>query len=117
MTPQTWAVVEQQDVLFDYLNITRHIIEMTNDRALANRTVDAIRRFIASLNVLPHRGTRRDDLRPGLRIVPFKSRTAIAFEFDEDNEVVRVLRVFYGGQDYDAVLCSTRRRTSMKPTN
>jgi plasmid stabilization system protein ParE len=52
-----------------------------------------------------------------LRIVPFKTRTAIAFEIDEDNEVVRVLRVFYGGQDYDAALSPTRRRTFIKPRN
>ena len=69
------------------------------------------------MNFLSHRGTRRDDLRPGLRIVPFKTRTAIAFEIDEDNEVVRILRVFYGGQDYDAVLNSKSQRTFTKPTN
>ena len=53
---------------------------------------------------MPHRGSRRDDLRQGLRIVPFKKRTAIAFALDEDRRVVTVLRVFYGGQDYEAVL-------------
>jgi toxin ParE1/3/4 len=66
------------------------------------------------MNVVPHRGTQRDDLRPGLRIVPFKKRTAIAFEIDEEKDVVRVLRVFYGGQDYDAVLNKARLRKIRK---
>ena len=43
MTPKTWKVVEQQEVFFDYVNITQHIIENTKDHALADRTVDAIR--------------------------------------------------------------------------
>ena len=34
----------------------------------------------------------------GCEFVPFKKRTAIAFEIDEDMEVVKILRVFYGGQ-------------------
>jgi toxin ParE1/3/4 len=68
------------------------------------------------MNVVPHRGTQRDDLWPGLRIVPFKKRTAIAFEIDEDREVVKILRVFYGGQDYAAVLNSARQRKSAKAT-
>jgi toxin ParE1/3/4 len=117
MTPKTWKVIEQQEVFFDYVNITQHIIESTKDRALANRTVDAIRAYIASMSVVPHRGTHRDDLRPRLRIVPFKKRTAIAFEIDEDKEIVKILRVFYGGQDYAAVLNSTRQRKSTKARN
>jgi plasmid stabilization system protein ParE len=73
---------------------------------LADRTVDAIRAFIKSLNSLPHRGTRRDDLRPGPRIVPFGKRTVVAFEVDDDTGTVTILRVFYGGQDYGAVIRS-----------
>ena len=114
MTPKTWKVVEQQEVFFDYINITQYIIENTKDHALADRTVDAIRAYIASMNVVSHCGTQCDDLRPGLRIVPFKKRTAIAFEIDEDREVVKILRVFYGGQDYAAVLNSARQRKSAK---
>ena len=35
---------------------------------------------------------------------PFRKRTAIAFEIDETERTVMILRVFYGGQDYDAVM-------------
>ena len=104
MSDQGYRVEEKPDVLLDYVAITEHIERWTEDRDLADRTVDAIRRYIKGFCERPYRGTKRDDLRPGLRIVPFKKRTAIAFEVDEELKVVTILRVFYGGQDYEAVL-------------
>jgi plasmid stabilization system protein ParE len=104
MTVRGYRVAEKPDVLLDYITINEHIVRWTEDRALADRTVDAIRDFIKSFPEWPHRGTRRDDLRLGLRIIPFKKRTAIAFEPDEERRIVTILRVFYGGQDYDAVM-------------
>jgi len=104
VTEKTYRVAEKPDVLFDYVAIAEHIERWTNDRILADRTVDAIRAFVKSLSRAPHRGTKRDDTRPGLRIVPFRKRTAIAFEIDDKTRLVTVLRVVYGGQDYEAVL-------------
>jgi plasmid stabilization system protein ParE len=37
-------------------------------------------------------------------MVPFRKRTAIAFEIDETKRMVMILRVFYGGQDYEGVM-------------
>ena len=104
MIDKIYRVEEKPDVFLDYVAIAEHVERWTEDRALADRTVDAIRAFITSLKEIPHRGTKRDDLRPGLRIVTFKRRTAIAIEIDEGAKVVTVLRVFYGGQDYETVL-------------
>ena len=104
MIDKIYRVEEKPDVFLDYVAIAEHVERWTEDRALADRTVDAIRAFIKSLKEIPHRGTKRDDLRPGLRIVTFKRRTAIAIEIDEGAKVVTVLRVFYGGQDYETVL-------------
>jgi toxin ParE1/3/4 len=99
-----YRVEDKVEVLDDYVAIAAHVERWTEDRALADRTVEAVRAFVRGLGGLPHRGTRRDDLRPGLRIVPFGTRTAVAFEVDDARRVVTVLRVFYGGQDYAAVL-------------
>lgn len=99
-----YRVDEKPDVLLDYIAIMEHIERWTGDRDLGDRTVDAIRAHIKGLSERPYRGTKRDDLKPGLRIVPFKKRTAIAFEVNEERRLVTILRVFYGGQDYDAVL-------------
>ena len=41
----------------------------------------------------------RDDLRPGLRITGFRRRVTVAFSVDEDR--VMILRLFYGGQDWE----------------
>jgi len=104
VTPPRYRVEEKPDVLGDYIAISRHIEGWTGDRAAGDRTTEAIRRFVRGLELVPHRGTRRDDLRPGLRIIPFGKRTAIALTIDDDRRVVTILRVFYGGQDYDAVI-------------
>ena len=46
----------------------------------------------------PERGTRRDDLEPGLRIVGFERRVTIAFHVSET--AVTIDRIFYGGRDF-----------------
>ncbi|MEM9440561.1 MAG: type II toxin-antitoxin system RelE/ParE family toxin [Pseudomonadota bacterium] len=104
MIDQDYRVEEKPDVLLDYITITEHIERWTEDRDLADRTIDAIQNFVKGIPERPHRGTKSDDLRPGRRIVPFKKRTAIAFEVDEERRMVTILRVFYGGQDYDTVM-------------
>ena len=104
MNDRGYRVEEKPDVLLDYIAISQHIECLTGDRDLADRTVDAIRAYVKGFHERPHRGTKRDDLRQGLRIVPFKKRTAVAFEVDEGKRTVTILRVFYGGQDYEAVM-------------
>ncbi len=99
-----YRVIETSLAFDDYIKITEHIGQWTDDWPLAVRTVELIREYIKGMRDTPHRGTKRDDLRPGLRIVPFRKRTAIAFEIDESERTVAILRVFYGGQDYEAAM-------------
>lgn len=58
--------------------------------------------YCDSLRTFPLRGTRRDDVRPGLRITNYKKRAVIAFDVDAD--VVSIIGVFYGGQNYETIL-------------
>jgi toxin ParE1/3/4 len=51
-----------------------------------------------SLKTFPMRGSRRDDIRPGLRVFGFRRRVSIAFEVTGD--VVTILGIFYGGQNF-----------------
>ena len=69
---------------------------------IAANYTDAIITYCESLCIFPLRGTKRDDIRPGLRITNYRGRTVIAFEVSGDT--VSIIGVFYGGQDYEARL-------------
>ncbi|MDQ0589574.1 type II toxin-antitoxin system RelE/ParE family toxin [Variovorax paradoxus] len=69
---------------------------------IAARYTEAIVSYCESLCTFPHRGTMRDDVRPGLRITNYKKRAVIAFAVDA--EQVLIIGVFYGGQDYETTL-------------
>lgn len=58
--------------------------------------------YCETLNTFPLRGARRDDIRPGLRVTHYRKRAVIAFDAGQD--VVTILGVFYGGQDYETAL-------------
>ncbi len=68
----------------------------------AERYVDSVVDFCMKLQVFPARGVSRDDLLPGLRVTHFRKRLIIAYTLDP--EIVSIIGVFYGGQDYEAAL-------------
>ena len=47
----------------------------------------------------PHRGERHDDILPGVRHLAIE-RAVYWFDIDEPRGAVRVLAVFFGGQDH-----------------
>ena len=55
----------------------------------------AARRILAA----PHRGESHDDILPGLRHLAL-GRAIYWFDVDESRRTVRVLAVFFGGQDH-----------------
>lgn len=73
----------------------------------AARYTDAIVAYCEGMGTFPHRGTRRDDIRLGLRITNYEGRAVIAFAVDDTALQVFILGVYYGGQDYESVLRPT----------
>ena len=70
--------------------------------ALAAGFTDAIVDFCQGFSTFPNRGTRRDDLRPGLRTIGFRHQVTIAFAVDGDR--VGIIGVYYGGRNFEAML-------------
>jgi toxin ParE1/3/4 len=83
------------------LDLYRYIAEAASPD-IAARYTDAIVSYCESLRTFPHRGTKRDDVRAGLRITNYRRRAVIAF--DVHAETVSIIGVFYGGQDYENIL-------------
>jgi toxin ParE1/3/4 len=87
---------EAQD---DLRRLSLYIAERSGaSRALAY--LDRIEASCLGLGDFPERGTRRDDLWPGLRTMGFERRVTIAFTVA--TEAVTILRVLYGGRDLEA---------------
>lgn len=74
--------------------------EVSPRRALAYTR--RVRAACEKLRHFPERGTRRDDVRAGLRTVGFERRVTIAFLVTE--ETVEIIRVLYGGRDLEGIL-------------
>lgn len=81
------------------------LFEWIADRAgiaTARRYGGRLRSYCEGFAQFPERGMCRDDIRPGLRLIGFERRITIAFAVI-DAEVV-ILRLLYGGRDFEALL-------------
>jgi toxin ParE1/3/4 len=82
------------------------VAEAASSSEIARRYTEAIVVYCEGLCASPHRGTRRDEIRPGLRITNYKGNAVIAFTVDDADGLVLVLGLFYAGQDWQAYLGS-----------
>ena len=96
-----FRVVFSPEAVEQLAELYRYIAKAASPDVAAQYT-EAIVSYCESLDTFPLRGSQRDDVRPGLRITNYKKRAVIAFDVDTD--VVSIIGVFYGGQDYETVL-------------
>ncbi|HXR39385.1 MAG TPA: type II toxin-antitoxin system RelE/ParE family toxin [Terracidiphilus sp.] len=78
------------------------LFDFIADRSSAERAlhyIERIEKTCMSLRTLPERGTRRKDLRPGLRVMGFEHRVLIAFQARPES--VAILRILYGGRSVE----------------
>ena len=64
--------------------------------------IERIETFCHGMRIASERGTRRDDIRPDLRIVTFERRVTVAFTVDETSVVI--LRLFYAGRNWEELI-------------
>ena len=87
----------------DLFGLYRFIAEEAG-HGVAGAYIDRIEAACRALETFPWRGTRRDDIRRGLRTMGFERRATIVFQVRRAQVVI--VRIFYGGQDYESVLRS-----------
>lgn len=89
------------DLIFDHLFESYAGFGESVEQALghAARRVMDIRKAADRLARFPLRGTARDDILPGLRFLAVE-RAIYWFDVDQTARKVRVLAVFFGGQDH-----------------
>ncbi|HKU97560.1 MAG TPA: type II toxin-antitoxin system RelE/ParE family toxin [Vineibacter sp.] len=97
---KTYRVSFRPEARSDLQNIYQIIAADSPTRAAAY--IRRIHDACAGLRDMPFRGRARNDLLPGLRVLPFERRIIIAYRIEHDR--VRVVGVFYGGRDYETLL-------------
>ena len=70
--------------------------------AVAGGYIDRIEAACMKLATFPERGTRRDDILPGLRTIGFEKRVTIAFLVLKTRVVI--VTIAYGGRDFASAL-------------
>jgi len=78
-----------------------YISEHSNEERAYNY-VGRIVECCKTLATFPQRGTKRDDVLPGLRVIGFERRVSIAFLVTADTVLIE--GIFYGGRDFRANL-------------
>lgn len=93
----SWSIVFSDAAEADLFAIYDYIAERSGP-AIALRFVERIEDYCLGFSTMPERGTRRADLRPGLRTVGFRRRATILFEVDEHDRRVVIHGIYYAGR-------------------
>ena len=98
MRRRVFFAPEAQD---DLLSLYSYIAERSGP-STAIGYINRIERYCLGFDLASERGTRRDDIREGLRIVGFEGRVTIAFHVEPN--AVTIDRIFYAGRNVDRIL-------------
>lgn len=101
--PRKFEVVFRPTAEADLFGLYDYVAEQSGAE-IAGAYIDRIENACIALETFPERGTSRDDIRRGLRILGFERRVAIAFKIDKKGRGIVVIRIFYGGRAYERVL-------------
>ncbi|MBX9931207.1 MAG: type II toxin-antitoxin system RelE/ParE family toxin [Methylobacterium sp.] len=101
----TAEVVFREAAQTDLFEFYRYIADQAG-RIRAGAYIDRIEAACLQLAEFPERGTRRDDLGPGLRTIGVERLATIIFRIDEGTVVIG--RILYGGRDLQALLDESR---------
>ncbi len=100
-----YRVVLDPAAVDDIAAIRDHVAGAAS-RTLADGFVSRLLDHVDGFALAPRRGTARDDLRPGLRVVGWRRAVTIAFWVEEASDTVTILAVLYRGRDVAAALAA-----------
>ena len=93
-------IIYRQEAIDDLQRIFDVIAESSGSDLVAQRFIDRIMRRCSNIGDVPYGGWPRDDLKQGLRTVPFEGTALIAYLV---SDLVEITNVFYGGRDYETL--------------
>jgi toxin ParE1/3/4 len=92
-----YPVILSPEARVDLLQLYEYIVDRAGEQVALNY-IHRLEGFCQGLETFPERGSIRDDIRPGLRIIGFERRVTVAFHIQSDT--VMVDQVLYGGREF-----------------
>lgn len=96
------AVVFRPQALADIEAIFLFVLERSQSFKTASGFTDRIFDRCERIGNVPRGGVAREDLGPGIRLVPFERSAVILYRLEA--ETVVIVDIFYGGRDYAALM-------------
>ena len=93
-------IIYRPGAIADLQRIFDVIAESSGSDLVAQRFIDRIMQRCSKIGDAPRGGRPRDDLKPGLRTIPFERTALIAYRI---SDLVEIINVFYGGRDYETL--------------
>lgn len=97
MTP--YRLEYHPDAVQDLLAIHDFIANYAG-RVIADRKLAEIEAATYRLGDMPKIGSRREEISPGLRILPAAGKAVICFTIDDESRTVVILCISYAGSDW-----------------
>lgn len=97
-----FAVVFRPQALADIEAIFLYVLEQSQNFRTASGFTDRIFDRCERIGDVPRGGVAREDLGPGIRLVPFERSAVILYRLEA--ETVVIVNIFYGGRDYAALM-------------
>ena len=88
----------------DIKDIFDWIVSESGYPPIAEKLADRIYDACESLVEFPLKGRSRNDLKQGVRTLPFEHTAVITYRVLSDE--VEVLNIFYGGRDWEAIVAN-----------
>ncbi len=101
--PESMARLTYRPLAQDDLDFIYEVIEPHDPRRAFDFVQDIRDRLRRNLLAHPRLGPTRPDLGSGIRIYPIKAKRIVVAYRVGDDEII-IVRVFYGGADYEVVL-------------
>jgi toxin ParE1/3/4 len=101
MNDGDYQVVLSDTAIADLMRFAEYIISESGFRRTALAFVDRTEQRCLGLATAPYSGRSREDLGPGVRLMPFES-VVIAYRVSVG--AVTITNIFHAAQDYEALL-------------
>ncbi len=104
---QRFPVEFRADAVEDIEQLFNYVLETSFDVVTAARFSDRLFERCQKIGNAPFAGVSRDDLGPGIRVVPFERKAVILYVVHD--QTVWITNIFSGRRDYAALLRQTSK--------